>query len=665
VQMSPRVLIVAAALVFWGLQTEFLWLSLVLSAIIAASGIFRRHLSLTPREFARLWDVTLVALVGAAVYQRQTSSVSGAVLSFLQWLPILLFPMMGAFVFCDFSKLPYSTFVFWWRDREQGDERKVDVTYAYFGICLLAASASANRAAWFYPGATALMTAALWLNRPRRLRGWATLALLAAVSGAGFFLQAEWRDFHAEFESKTVKWFAGFFPRPFEDQETYTSLGDVAKLKSSGRVLMRVEAAPGSTPPRLLRQVSFDQYRRGTWLSTRRTYSPVTEASPGVWDLSAAGRATNSARLSIVVPEARILLPLPAGAARARDLTAGRLERNRFGNVRVWDCADPLRCSVDFEGVNSYESGPSEKDVQVPRADEAAVQQVVQELALSSLPPRDVLPRVGSFFAENFRYDARMGGADVTPTNASLIAPFLQGTRRGHCEYFATSAALILREVGIPARYAMGYAAVEEMDDGRSYRIRERHAHSWVLAYIEGRWMDFDPTPALWPSAEAREASMLARVSDWWANVKFRFATTRLLPEFSARTLGWGAGCAAAFVIWRVWRKRTKRRRKARVSSIAQAYSWPGLDSEFFEVERWLQGGGLARKSSETTAAWFGRVGRQCPASDALQGLVTLHYKYRFDPMGLTREEREHLAQEARLWLSRERKIGTTSARAG
>ena len=70
-----------------------------------------------------------------------------------------------------------------------------------------------------------------------------TLALLIAVAGAGYLLQGKWRDLQAEFESKTVSWFAGFFPRPFEDQETYTSFGEVAKLKNSGRLLMRLEVS--------------------------------------------------------------------------------------------------------------------------------------------------------------------------------------------------------------------------------------------------------------------------------------------------------------------------------------------------------------------------------------------------------------------------------------
>ena len=658
--IKPRLLLLAGALVFWGLQTGFVWVALFLAAIVVAAGVVRHHLSFTHREFARLWDVTSLVLVGAAVYHRQTSSVSGFVLSFLRWLPMLLFPITAAFLFSHTDKLPYGTFVFWWRGGEKSEQRMLDITYGYFGICLLSASAGAARGAWFYPAATALIAAALWMNRPRRLRAATTLALLVAVAGAGYLLQVKWRDLQAEFESKTVSWFAGFFPRAFEDQESYTSFGEVAKLKNSGRLLMRLEVAPGSAPPRLLRQVSFDQYRRGAWLSTRRAYAPVTEATPGTWDLSVAPSATNSVTLSMLVPEGRVLLPVPAGTARARDLSAARLERNRFGNVRVWDCGDPLECAIDFDGAHSYEPPPSAKDLQVPVADAGAVEEVVRELGLESLPAGTMLQKVASFFADHFRYDIQLAGAGQNATNASFVAPFLRETRAGHCEYFATSAALILRRAGIPTRYALGFAAVEPAEANRSYRIRERHSHAWVLAYIDGRWTDFDPTPGTWPSVEAQQGSVLGRIADLWANVRFKVATTRLLPELSPGLAALLAAAAIALLAWRFWKRRKTVRRNHAVSSLSHAYAWPGLDSELFEIEHSLGHRGLNRKSNETTVAWFARIAPRCPASEGLPELVALHYKYRFDPAGLTVDERQHLAERARSWLSHEATAGTT-----
>ena len=67
---------------------------------------------------------------------------------------------------------------------------------------------------------------------------------------------------------------------------------------------------------------------------------------------------------------------------------------------------------------------------------------------------------------------------DVTP-----LSRFLLKTRAGHCEYFATATVLLLRELGIPARYAVGYA-VHETSRQRLRRAL-RDAHAWCLVWNE------------------------------------------------------------------------------------------------------------------------------------------------------------------------------------
>jgi transglutaminase-like putative cysteine protease len=76
------------------------------------------------------------------------------------------------------------------------------------------------------------------------------------------------------------------------------------------------------------------------------------------------------------------------------------------------------------------------------------------------------------------------------------LAHFLFDTKRGHCEYFASAMAIMLRTQGIPARIANGFRGGEFNDISGSYIVRARDAHSWVEAYIPGfGWESFDPTP--------------------------------------------------------------------------------------------------------------------------------------------------------------------------
>ena len=79
---------------------------------------------------------------------------------------------------------------------------------------------------------------------------------------------------------------------------------------------------------------------------------------------------------------------------------------------------------------------------------------------------------------------------------ADPLANFLFERKQGHCEYFASSMAVMLRTLKIPARVVNGFRSDEFNDLTGSYIIRARNAHSWVEAYFPRYgWITFDPTP--------------------------------------------------------------------------------------------------------------------------------------------------------------------------
>jgi hypothetical protein len=77
---------------------------------------------------------------------------------------------------------------------------------------------------------------------------------------------------------------------------------------------------------------------------------------------------------------------------------------------------------------------------------------------------------------------------------------------------------------------------------------------------------------------------------------------------------------------------------------------WPGLDSEFYQIEKRLAKRGAPRRPCEPLSAWLLRVAAD-PAltgmNSRLQELLSLHYRYRFDPEGLSQGDREALRREA------------------
>jgi protein-glutamine gamma-glutamyltransferase len=83
----------------------------------------------------------------------------------------------------------------------------------------------------------------------------------------------------------------------------------------------------------------------------------------------------------------------------------------------------------------------------------------------------------------------------ITDDKIDPVEDFLFNRRRGHCEYFASALALMLRAVDIPSRLITGFKGADPLADKGNYEVQQRHAHAWVEAYLDERWIILDPTP--------------------------------------------------------------------------------------------------------------------------------------------------------------------------
>ena len=87
------------------------------------------------------------------------------------------------------------------------------------------------------------------------------------------------------------------------------------------------------------------------------------------------------------------------------------------------------------------------------------------------------------------------------PLGNNSVDEFLFGTRRGFCEHYAGSFALVMRAAGIPARIVTGYQGGEYNRVGNYLIVRQSDAHAWTEIWIEKRgWVRVDPTAAVSPS---------------------------------------------------------------------------------------------------------------------------------------------------------------------
>ncbi len=107
----------------------------------------------------------------------------------------------------------------------------------------------------------------------------------------------------------------------------------------------------------------------------------------------------------------------------------------------------------------------------------------------------DKAKAIEAHLREAYEYNTQV---EPLPLNEEFVDHFLFETREGYCTYYATAMAVMLRLEGIPVRYIEGYVARDEVEDQRGvYEVRQRHAHTWVEAFIEPvGWVNFEPTPA-------------------------------------------------------------------------------------------------------------------------------------------------------------------------
>jgi uncharacterized protein (DUF58 family) len=114
-----------------------------------------------------------------------------------------------------------------------------------------------------------------------------------------------------------------------------------------------------------------------------------------------------------------------------------------------------------------------------------------RQVVAGATDPYEITLRLERYLRRSYQYDLDPPASDYP----SPYAAFLFDTRRGYCQHFAGSLALLLRFNGIPARVAVGFTPGDE-DPAGTFTVTTNNAHAWVEAFFPTvGWVSFDPTP--------------------------------------------------------------------------------------------------------------------------------------------------------------------------
>lgn len=676
-------LLLGLTLALWGYQTGMVWVAVPLVVLLELAFVWPQRWQVERTDYYRIWDFCVILFVASALYcfvSRDTTNdvmeffqvanfskrnqvmnnVFATAFIFFEWMPVVFFPMALVQAYAVDSKIAYSTFSWIWRRQfKQGTHPErgyLNFSYPYFAMILFSTSLVNERDPIFFIGLSALILFALAAIRPRRFSPliWAPLAVM--VISLGYGGQIGLQRLQGEVENNFAQWLSKMLNRGVNPYESRTAIGRLGRLKLSGKVVMRVET--DGHPVGLLRESSYDVFMSPSWFLSKNTFHDViSESDATTWKLIPEKKKESKVYISTYFPRGRALVALPTGTVMVEKLLSEGMQTNFYGATAISNGVAFARYEATYGPGATIDSDPDNGDLMVPDQEQYGVKKIVAEMGLKQTDPlKKKLATIMGFFEQNFRYSTWQGPQKVKG-KLSPVGYFLTHSRAGHCEYFASATVLILRELGVKARYAVGFSVQESQGGPNKYVVRERHGHAWTLYYDdqEKAWKDYDTTPPDWLNTEEKNASLLEPLNDMWSRFRYQISEWRWLTDRAKlrNYMIWTLIIVISFLGWRLFRRNRLKRVADGVGKLGSNVIWPGSDSEFYQVENKLSAMGLNRLPGESLRRWLVRIGNIRPELvKELPHLVRLHYRYRFDPSGLSAGERQELRDGVSQWLA-------------
>jgi transglutaminase-like putative cysteine protease len=318
-------------------------------------------------------------------------------------------------------------------------------------------------------------------------------------------------------------------------------LGQIGEIKKNSTVVMRVRTGkPVGYPTLRWRGIALSAFDGKRWSSPSHDSVTIPAGMNGWINLMERPPEPDSSatilRYTILLqPVATDTMFAPANAISIRGNLSGEGSNQESGARRSYLVRDATGSlfnpfhnfsTIRYEGFSilpgrnvprlraastDYPQDIRGTYLQLPKLD-PRIAELAKQITERAQTPFDKTITLENYLRSHYAYNLNLTGKP----GDDPLAHFLFETRSGHCEYFASAMAIMLRTLGIPTREVNGFLPGEYNDLGEDYIVRASDAHSWVEVYFPGTgWMTFDPTP---PGAEDAGGffSRLGQYMDWF-----------------------------------------------------------------------------------------------------------------------------------------------------
>ncbi|UCD12215.1 MAG: DUF3488 domain-containing protein [Nitrospinaceae bacterium] len=305
-------------------------------------------------------------------------------------------------------------------------------------------------------------------------------------------------------------------------------LGDVGQIKQNEAVVMRVEYYRGSNKvmpkmPIYWRGIALDHYNGLLWSSRAKTdWNSRNRPGDGT-PVFSSRRQSDLVRQEVFMESFDTNLVFTHGLPYLVDGTFTQIQMDENYTLRTADRRNPgpkkftLISDISRPEASYTEPMPHmnqrvfpHRYLQLPPVD-AKIKHLASRIVRDMQSPAEKAQGILEHFQTGFDYSLEM----KTSPHESALEHFLFTRKAGHCEYFASAMVVLLRLAGVPSRMVNGFTSGEWNEMGEYFIIRQKHAHSWVEAFLPGRgWVIFDPTPPDPGLGLENRSSQLARALD-------------------------------------------------------------------------------------------------------------------------------------------------------
>jgi len=281
-------------------------------------------------------------------------------------------------------------------------------------------------------------------------------------------------------------------------------LGSIGEIQQSDEIVMRarLEGISGEQTDLYWRGIALDTFDGMAWGRSNRGADYYARGDRDIIALDLASVRKNILVQTIYLEplDTSVLFGLPKVVgigtglpAVQKDVDGGLSATRPSERISYRIYSDRTAPSSDVLRNDRKKYGPEyERFLTVPHTLDRRIAILAAEVTAETGNRYDAARAVERYLQTNFGYTLEMKAGGEDP-----LADFLFNVRQGHCEYFATAMAIMLRTQGVATRVVNGFHQGEYNDTADIYVVRQKSAHSWVEVYFPetDAWVKFDPTP--------------------------------------------------------------------------------------------------------------------------------------------------------------------------